>query len=55
MALPAAPTAARSPLCPQAAPAFLNGVGPRLEAHGLGLVANHAYSAFYEGLRLARP
>jgi peptide/nickel transport system substrate-binding protein len=36
-------------------PAFLNGVGPRLEVHGLGLIANHAYSAPYEDLRLARP
>ena len=36
-------------------PAFLNGVGPRLEVHGLGLVANHAYSAPYEDLRLKKP
>ena len=36
-------------------PAFLNGVGPRLEVHGLGLIANHAYSAPYEELRLKRP
>ena len=36
-------------------PAFLNGVGPRLEVHGLGLIANHAYSAPYEDLRLTRP
>jgi peptide/nickel transport system substrate-binding protein len=36
-------------------PAFLNGVGPRLEVHGLGLVANHAYSAPYEDLRLRKP
>ena len=36
-------------------PAFLNGVGPRLEVHGLGLVANHPYSAPYEDLRLKRP
>ncbi len=35
-------------------PAFLNGVGPRLEVHGLGLVANHAYSAPYEDLRLKK-
>jgi peptide/nickel transport system substrate-binding protein len=35
-------------------PAFLNGVGPRLEVHGLGLVANHAYSAPYEELRLGK-
>ena len=36
-------------------PAFLNGVGPRLEVHGLGLIASHAYSAPYEDLRLKRP
>jgi hypothetical protein len=36
-------------------PAFLNGVGPRLEVHGLGLIANHAYSGPYEDLRPARP
>lgn len=36
-------------------PAFLNGVGPRVEVHGLGLIANHAYSAPYEDLRLRRP
>ena len=36
-------------------PAFLNGVGPRLEVHGLGPIANHAYSAPYEDLRLKRP
>ena len=35
-------------------PAFLNGVGPRLEVHGLGLVTNHAYSAPYEDLRLKK-
>jgi peptide/nickel transport system substrate-binding protein len=35
-------------------PAFINGVGPRLEVHGLGLIANHAYSAPYEDLRLKR-
>jgi peptide/nickel transport system substrate-binding protein len=35
-------------------PAFLNGVGPRLEVHGLGLIANHAYSAPYEDLRLRK-
>jgi peptide/nickel transport system substrate-binding protein len=36
-------------------PAFLNGVGPRLEVHGLGRIANHAYSGPYEDLRLKRP
>lgn len=33
-------------------PAFLNGVGPRLEVHGLRRIANHASSAPYEDLRL---
>jgi peptide/nickel transport system substrate-binding protein len=33
-------------------PAFLNGVGPRLEVHGLGMIPNHAYSGPYEDLRL---
>jgi peptide/nickel transport system substrate-binding protein len=33
-------------------PAFINGVGPRLEVHGLGMIKNHAYSAPYEELRL---
>jgi peptide/nickel transport system substrate-binding protein len=33
-------------------PAFINGVGPRLEVHGLGMIKNHAYSAPYEDLRL---
>ena len=33
----------------------LRKVGPRLEVHGLGLVANHAYSAPYEDLRLKKP
>ena len=33
-------------------PAFINGVGPRLEVHGLGTVKNHPYSAPYEDLRL---
>jgi peptide/nickel transport system substrate-binding protein len=32
--------------------AFLNGVGPRVEESGLGLIAGHAYSAPYEDLRL---
>jgi peptide/nickel transport system substrate-binding protein len=32
--------------------AFLNGVGPRVEESGLGLVAGYAYSAPYEDLRL---
>jgi peptide/nickel transport system substrate-binding protein len=32
--------------------AFVNGVGPRVEESGLGLIAGHAYSAPYEDLRL---
>ncbi len=32
--------------------AFLNGVGPRVEESGLGLVAGYAYSAPYEDLKL---
>src|SRR5947207_3806719 len=32
--------------------AFLNGVGPRVEESGLGLIAGHAYSAPYEDLTL---
>jgi peptide/nickel transport system substrate-binding protein len=35
-------------------PAFLNGVGPRLEDSGLALIANHAYSAPYEDVRLKK-
>jgi peptide/nickel transport system substrate-binding protein len=35
-------------------PAFLNGVGPRPQAHGLGAIANHAYSAPYEDLKLRK-
>jgi peptide/nickel transport system substrate-binding protein len=33
-------------------PAFLNGVGPRVAESGLGLIANHGYSAPYEDLKL---
>jgi peptide/nickel transport system substrate-binding protein len=32
--------------------AFLNGVGPRVEESGLGLIENHPYSSPYEDLRL---
>ena len=32
--------------------AFLNGVGPRVDESGLGLIAGHAYSAPYEDLTL---
>ncbi len=35
-------------------PAFLNGVGPRLEVHGLNLISWHAYSAPYEDLKLKK-
>jgi peptide/nickel transport system substrate-binding protein len=31
---------------------FLNGVGPRVEESGLGLIGGFAYSAPYEDLRL---
>jgi peptide/nickel transport system substrate-binding protein len=34
--------------------AFLNGVGPRVEESGLGLIAGHAYSAPYEDLRVRK-
>jgi hypothetical protein len=30
----------------------LNGVGSRVAVHGLGVIANHAYSAPYEDLRV---
>ncbi len=32
--------------------AFINGVGPRVQESGLGLIAGHAYSAPYEDLKL---
>ena len=35
-------------------PAFLSGVGPRVEESGLGLIANHPYSAPYEDLRVKK-
>jgi peptide/nickel transport system substrate-binding protein len=31
---------------------FINGVGPRVEESGLGLIAGHAYSAPYEDIKL---
>ena len=34
--------------------AFLNGVGPRVEESGLGLIAGHAYSAPYEDVRIKK-
>ena len=33
---------------------FLNGVGPRVEESGLGLIAAHPYSAPYEDLKLKK-
>jgi peptide/nickel transport system substrate-binding protein len=42
----------RAMFAPLIEPAMLNGVGPRLEVHGLGLVANHPYAAPYEELKL---
>jgi len=33
---------------------FLNGVGPRVEEAGLGLIALHPYSAPYEDLKLKK-
>ena len=32
--------------------AFLNGVGPRVQESGLGLISGHAYSAPYEDVAL---
>jgi peptide/nickel transport system substrate-binding protein len=32
--------------------AFLNGVGPRVEESGLGMIAGYAYSAPYEDLKI---
>ena len=32
--------------------AFLNGVGPRVQESGLGLISGHAYSAPYEAVTL---
>jgi peptide/nickel transport system substrate-binding protein len=34
--------------------AFLNGVGPRVEESGLGLIAGYAYSAPYEDLKIKK-
>ena len=33
-------------------PAFLNGVGPRVDFNGLGAIANFPYSAPYEDLTI---
>jgi len=32
--------------------AFLNGVGPRVQESGLGLISGHAYSGPYEDVKL---
>ena len=32
--------------------AFLNGVGPRVQESGLGLISGHAYSGPYEDVTL---
>jgi peptide/nickel transport system substrate-binding protein len=37
---------------PISEPAFLNGVGPRVQESGLGLISGHAYSAPYEDVTL---
>jgi peptide/nickel transport system substrate-binding protein len=42
----------RAAFAPIIEPAFLNGVGSRVAVHGLGVIANHAYSAPYEDLRV---
>jgi peptide/nickel transport system substrate-binding protein len=34
--------------------AFLNGIGPRVEESGLGLIPGHAYSAPYEDVKLKK-
>jgi hypothetical protein len=34
--------------------AFLNGVGPRVEVHGLNVIPGFAYSSPYEDLRLKK-
>jgi len=42
----------RAMFAPVLEPAFLNGVGPRVDHHGLGVIANFPYSAPYEDLTL---
>jgi hypothetical protein len=42
----------RAMFAPVLEPAFLNGVGPRVERHELGAIANFPYSAPYEDLTL---
>jgi peptide/nickel transport system substrate-binding protein len=42
----------RAMFAPIVEPVLLNGVGPRVEVHGLGMVANYPYAAPYEELKL---
>jgi peptide/nickel transport system substrate-binding protein len=44
----------RAMFVPLMEPAFLNGVGSRVDAHGLNVIAGFAYSAPYEDLRLKK-
>jgi peptide/nickel transport system substrate-binding protein len=44
----------RAMFVPVMQPAFLNGVGPRVDAHGLGAIPGFAYSAPYEDLTLRK-
>jgi peptide/nickel transport system substrate-binding protein len=44
----------RAMFVPLMEPAFLNGVGPRVDVHGLNVIAGFAYSAPYEDLRLKK-
>jgi peptide/nickel transport system substrate-binding protein len=44
----------RAMFVPLLEPAFLNGVGPRVDVHGLNVIAGFAYSAPYEDLRLKK-
>jgi peptide/nickel transport system substrate-binding protein len=46
--------AERAMFVPVMQPAFLNGVGPRVDVHGLGPIAGFAYSAPYEDLTLRK-
>jgi peptide/nickel transport system substrate-binding protein len=44
----------RAMFVPLMEPAFLNGVGPRVEVHGLNAITSHAYSAPYEDLKVRK-
>jgi peptide/nickel transport system substrate-binding protein len=44
----------RAVFVPLMEPAFLNGSGPRVDNHGLNVIAGFAYSAPYEDLRLKK-